>query len=236
MISICLVTESCPNLCDSMDCSMSDFPVHHQLPELTQNHIHQIGDTIQWSHPLSSPSPPTFNLSQHQGLFIWVSFSHQIAKVWSFSFSISPFNEYSGLISFRIEWLDLLAVQGILKSLLQHHSSKASILRCSTFFIVQLSHPYMTIGKTTALIRQTFVGRVTFLLSDMLSRLVIACLPRSKHILFPWATESLQMVTSAMKLKMLASWRKSYDKPRQHIKKQRFCRQRSVYSVLWFFQ
>ena len=107
-------------------------------------------------------------------------------KYWSFSFSISPFSEFSGLISFRIDWLDLLAVQGILKSLLQHHSSKASIIRCSAFFIVQLSHPYMTTGKTIALTRQTFVGKVTSLLFNMLSRLVIAFLPRSKRLLISW--------------------------------------------------
>ena len=112
-----------------MDGSMPGFPVHHQLPELVQTCVHQVGDAIQPSHPLSSPSSPTFNLSQHQGLFQWVSSSHQMAKVLEFSFSISPSNEYSGLISFRIDWLDLLAVQGTLKSLLQHHSSKASILQ-----------------------------------------------------------------------------------------------------------
>ena len=105
---------------------------------------------------------------------------------WSFSFSINPSNEYSGLISFRVDWLDLLAVQGILKSLLQHHSSKASILQCSAFFMVQLSHPYMTIGKTIALTRWTFVGKVKYLLFNMLSRLVIAFLPRSKHLLISW--------------------------------------------------
>ena len=119
---------------------------------------------------LSSPSP-AFNLSQHQGLFQGVSSSHQVAKkYWSFSFNISPSNKYSGLISFRMNWLDLLAVQGTLKSLLQYHSSKASILRHSAFFIVQLSHPYMTTGKTIVLTRQTFVGKVTSLLFNMLSR------------------------------------------------------------------
>ena len=107
-------------------------------------------------------------------------------KCWSLSFSISPSNEYSGLISFRMDWLDLLAVQGTLKSLLQHHSSKASILWCSAFFIVQLSHPYMTTGKTVALTRQTFVGKVMSLLFNMLSRLVITLLPRSKHLLISW--------------------------------------------------
>ena len=107
-------------------------------------------------------------------------------KYWSFSFSISPSNEHPGLISFRMDWLDLLAVQGTLKSLLQHHSSKASILRCSAFFIVQLSHPYMIPGKTIALTRQTFVGKVMFLLFNMLSRLVITFLPRSKRLLVSW--------------------------------------------------
>ena len=107
-------------------------------------------------------------------------------KYWSFSFSINPSNEHSGLISFRMDWLDFLAVQGTLKSLLQHHSSEASILWHSAFFIVQLSHPYMTTGKTIALIRQTFVGKVMSLLFSMLSRLVITFLPRSKHLLIPW--------------------------------------------------
>ena len=126
-------------------------------------------DAIQPSHPLSSPSP-AFNLSQHQGLFQWVISSYQVAFHWSFSFSISPSNEYLGLISFRKDWLDLLAVQGTLKSLLQHHGSKASILWCSAFFIVQLSHPYMITGKTRALTRQT-VDKVMSLLFNMLSRL-----------------------------------------------------------------
>ena len=103
-------------------------------------------------------------------------------KYWSFSFNISPSNEYSGLISFRMDWLDLLAVQGTLKSLLQHHSSKTSVLQCSAFFIVQLSHPYMTTGKTIALTRRTFVGKIISLLFNMLSRLVITFLPRSKHL------------------------------------------------------
>ena len=123
---------------------------------------------IQPSHPLSSPSPPALNLSQHQGLFQWVSSLHQVAKYWSFSFSISPSNEHPGLTSIRMDWFDLLAVLGTLKSLLQHHSSKASILWRSAFFIVQLSHPYMTTGKTIALTRWTFVGKVMFLLCNML--------------------------------------------------------------------
>ena len=136
------------------------LPVHHQLPKFTQTHVHRVNDAIQPSHPLSSPSPPAPNPSQHQGLFQWVSASHQVAKYWSFSFSISPSKEYSGLISFRINWFDLLGVLGTHNSLLQHHSSKASILWRSAFFIVQLSHPYMTTGKTVALTRWTFVGEV----------------------------------------------------------------------------
>ena len=112
-------------------------------------------------------------------------------KDWSFSFSISPSNEYSGLISFRIDWLDLLAVQGTLKSLLQYHSSKASILQCSAFFMVQFSHPYMTTGKTIALTRWNFVGKVMSLLFNMLSRLVRAFLPRSKRLLISWPTTLL---------------------------------------------
>ena len=166
-------------LWDPMDCSTPGFPVHHQLLELAQTHVHQVGDAIQPSHPLSSSSPSIFNLSQHQGLFQWVISSHQVAKVLE-AFSISPSNKYSGLISFRMDWLDLLAVQGTLSSLLQHHSSKASILLHSAFFIVQLSHPYMAIGKTTLLTKRTFVGKVMSLLFNMLSRLVIAFLPRSK--------------------------------------------------------
>ena len=180
------VVQSCPTFCDLMDCSMPGFPVHHQLPELAQTHVHQVSDAIQPSHPLSSPSPPAFNLS-----YIRVFSSESILrmmwpKYWSFSFSISPSNEYSGLIFFRMDWLDLLPVQGTLKSLLQHHSSKASILRHSAFFIVQLSHPYMTTGKTITLLRWTFVGKVMSLLFNMLSRLVIAFLPRSKHLLISW--------------------------------------------------
>ena len=117
---------------------------------------------MQPSHPLSSPSLPAFNLSQHQGLFNESVLPIRWPKYWSFSFNISPSNEYSGLISFRMDWLDLLAVQGTLKSLLKHHSSKASILPCSTFFIVQLSHPYMTSGKNIALTRWTFAGIFQF--------------------------------------------------------------------------
>ena len=178
------VAQSCPTLYDPMNRSVPGLPVNHQLPKFTQTHVHLVGDAIQPSHPLSSPSPPAPNLSQHQGLFQWVNSLHEVAKYWSFSFSISPPNEYPGLISFRMDWLELLAVQGTLKSLLQHHSSKASIFWCSAFFTVQLSHPYMTTGKTIALTRQTFVGKVMSLLFNMLSRSVITFLPRSKCLNF----------------------------------------------------
>ena len=170
-----LVAQLCLTLRDPIDCSTPGFPVHHQLPELTRTHVHWVGDAVQPSHPLSSTSPLTFNLSQHQGLFQRVRSSHQVAKYWSFGFSLSPSSGYSGLISFRMSWLDLLAAQGILKSL-QHHSSKASILRHSAFFIGQLSHPYMTTGKTIVLTRRTFVGKVMSLLRDTSTPMFIAAL------------------------------------------------------------
>ena len=152
------VAQSCPTLCDPMNCSTPGLPLHHQLPEFTQTHVHRVSDAIQPSHPLSSPSPPAPNPSQHQSLFQWSTLCMRWPKYWSFSFNISPSNEHPGVISFRMDWLDLLAVQVTLKSLLQPHSSKASVLWCSAFFIVQLSHPYMTTGKIITLTRQTFVG------------------------------------------------------------------------------
>ena len=153
------VAQSCLTHCKPMDCSTPDFPVHHQLPGLTQTHV---SDAIQPSHPLLSPSPPTFNLSQYQVFSNESVLRIKWPKYWSFIFSISPSNEYSGLISFKVDCLDLLAVQGTLKSLLQHLSLKASVLWRSAFFIVQLSHPYMTTGKTIALTRQTFVGQLNY--------------------------------------------------------------------------
>ena len=156
------------------------FTVHHQLPELTQIHVLRVGDAIQPSHPLLSPSPPAFNLFQHQGLFKSVSSFHQVSKVLmlSFSFSISPFNEYSGLISFRIDWLDLLAVQGTVKSLLQHHSSKASILWHSAFFIVQLSpeftmntRVYLYLGTSSHSLNQAKTDRLSFSPTSYLTNL-----------------------------------------------------------------
>ena len=149
------VTQSCPTLCDPMNRSTPGLPVHHQVPEFTQTHIHRVSDAILPSHPLSSPSllpliPPSIRVfSNESSLHMrWPKYWH-----WRFSISIIPSKEHPGLISFRMGWLDLLAGQGALKSLLQHHSSKASILQRSAFFIVQLSHPYMTTGKTIALTR-----------------------------------------------------------------------------------
>ena len=144
------VTQLCPTFCDPMGCSMPGLPVHHQLPEFTQTQVHWISNTIQPSHPLPSPSPPAFNLFQHQGLFQWVSSLYRVAKVLELQLQHQSFQCILGLISFRIDWFDLLAVQRTLKNLLQHYSSKASVLQCSAFFMVQLSHPYMTPGETIA--------------------------------------------------------------------------------------
>ena len=155
MFQLSSAAQLCPTLCDPMDCSRPGLPVHHQLLEFTQTHVHWVCDAIQPSYPLSSPSPPAFNLSQHQGLFKWVSSSHQVAKVLEFQLQHQSFQGTFRIDFFRMDWLDLLAVQGTHKSLLQHHSSKASILWHSAFFIVQLSHPYMTTEKTIALTRQT---------------------------------------------------------------------------------
>ena len=179
-LSLCVLL--CLTLCNPMTCTMpGSFTLHYFL-EFPQIHVHW-----QWCYlSLSSSATPLLLLPS---IFPSIRvFSNESAlhirwpKYWSFSCSINPSNEYSGLISFRMDCFDLLAVQGTLKSLLQHHSSKAWILWCSAFFIVQLSHPYMTIGKTIALTRQTFVGKVMSLLFNTLSRFVIAFLPRSKHL------------------------------------------------------
>ena len=180
------VVQSCLTLCDPMNHSTPGLPVHHQLREFTQTHVHWVSDAIQPSHPLSSllllpPIPPSIRVFSNESIL-----RMKWPKYWSFSFSIIPSNGHPGLISFRMDWLDLFAVQGTLKSLLQHHSSKASILPHSAFFTVQLSHPYMTTGKTIALTRRTFVGKVMSLLLNMLSRLVIIFLPRSKRLLISW--------------------------------------------------
>ena len=152
----------------------TNFPVHHQLPKPTQTHIHPVSDAIQPSHPLSSPSPQPSIFPSIRTFTSKSVLCIRWPKYWGFSFSISPSNEYSGLISFRMDWLDPLAVQGTLKGLLQHHNSKAPILWYSAYFIVQYSHPYMTTGKTIALTGCTSVGKVISLLFNMLSRLTIA--------------------------------------------------------------
>ena len=174
------VAQSCLTLCYPMDCSTTGLPVHHQLPELAQAHVHQVSDAIQHlllCHPLlllPSIFPNIRVFSNESVLCIrW-------PKYWGFRFSINPSNEYSGVISSKTDWFDLHAVQGTLKSLLQHHSSKTSILWHSAFFMVQLSHPFMTTRKTIALTSWTFVSKVMSLLFNMLSRLVIAFLPRSE--------------------------------------------------------
>ena len=180
------VIQSRLTLWDPMNRSTPGLPVHHQPPEFTKTHVHRVSDAIQPSHPLWFPSLPAPNPSPNQSLFNESTLHIRWPKYWSFSFSISPSKEIPGLISFRMDWLDLLAVQRTLKSLLQHHSSKASILQCSAFFTVQLSHPYITNGKTIVLTRRTFVGKVTSLLLNMLSRLVITFLQRSKRLLISW--------------------------------------------------
>ena len=159
-----------------LDCSTPGFLVHHHLPELAQIYEHWVGDAIQPFLLLSSPSPPAFNLSQHHGLYQWVMWRNHIRATASASVLPIKIQDWFSLLLIRF---DLLAVQGTFKSLLQHHSSKASVLQFSAFFMVQLSHPYMTTGKTIALIRWTFVGKVMSLLFNMLSRLCIAFLPRS---------------------------------------------------------
>ena len=161
--SVIVAAHSCLPLWDLMDCNTPLFSVLHYLPEFTPTHVHRVSDAIQPSHSLLPPSPPALNLSQHQGIFQWVGSSHQVVKVLSFSISSS------GLISFRMYWFDLLAVQGTLQSLLQHHSSKASILWCSDFFMVQVSHLYMTTGKTIALTLWAFVNKMMSLFFNMLS-------------------------------------------------------------------
>ena len=177
------VAHSCSTLCDPMNRSIPGLPVHHQLPEFTKLRYNE--SVMPFSHLilcrpllLLPPIPPSIRVLSNES-----TLHMRWPKYWSFSFSISPSNEHPELIAFRMDWLGLLAVQGTLKSLLQHHSSKASILWCSAFFTAQLSHPYLTTGQTIALTRRTFVGRVMSLLFNMLSRLVITFLPRSKRLL-----------------------------------------------------
>ena len=197
------VAQSCPTLCDPMDYSTPGLLVHHQLLEFTQlMSIESVmpSNHLILCHPLLLP-PSIFPIIR---LFSNETVLHiRWPKFWSFSFNTSPASEYLGLISFRMDWLDLLAVQGTLKSLLQHPSSTVSIFRHSSFFIVQLSHPYMTTGKTIALTRRTFVGKVMSLLFNMLSRLVITFLPRSKHLLISWLQSPSPLILEPKKIKSL---------------------------------
>ena len=184
-----------------MNRSTPGLPVHHHLPEFTQIHVHRVSDAIQPSHPLLSPFllppiPPSIRVFSNES-----TLRVRWPKYWSFSFSIIPSKEIPGLISFKMDWLDLLAAQGTLKTLLQHHSPKASILRHSAFFTVQLSHPYMTTGKTIALTRWTFVGKEMTLLLNMLSRLVITLLPRSKRLLISWLQSPSAVILEPPKIK-----------------------------------
>ena len=180
-----------------MNSSTPGLPVHHKLPEFTQTHAHRVRQRM-LCRPLLllPPIPPSIRVFSNESTLCmrWPNY-------WSFSFSISPSNEHPGLISFRMNWLDLLAVQGTLKSLLQHHSSKASIFRHSAFFTVQLSHPYMTTGKTIALTRWTVVDKVMSLLFNMLSRLVITFLPRSKCLLTSWLQSPSAVILEPRKIK-----------------------------------
>ena len=183
-----------------MNRSTPGLPVHHQLPESTQTSVHWVSDAIWPSQPLSShlllPSIfPSIRVFSNE-----LVFRIRSPKYWSFSFNIRLSNEHPVLISFRMDWLDLLAVQGILKGLLQHHSSKASIIRCSALFIVQLSHPYMTTGKTIALNRWTFLGKVMSLLFNMLSRLGKSYPPRSKHLLILWLQSPSAVILEPRKI------------------------------------
>ena len=196
--SVSSLAQLCPTLCNPMDWGTPGFPVHHQLLELASIElVMPFNHLILYCPLLLLPS-----IFPSIGVFFNKSVLHiRWPKYWSFSFNISPSSKYSGLISFRIDWFDLPAVRGSLKSLLQHHSSKASILWLSAFFIVQLLHPYVTTGKTTALTLRTFIGKVMSLLFNMLSRFVIAFLPRSKCLLISWLQSLSAVVSEPRKIK-----------------------------------
>ena len=195
------VTQLCPALCNPMNRSTPGLPVHHELPEFNQTHVHWVGDAskhlILCHHLLLLPPIlPSIRVFSDES-----AFHIRWPKYWSFSFSISPSNEHQRLISFRMDWLGLLVVQGTLKSLLQNHSSKASTLMPLAFFIVKLSHPYMTTGKTIVLTRQTFVDKVMALLFNMLSRLVITFLTRTKCLLISWLQSPSAVILESRKIK-----------------------------------
>ena len=191
------IAQSCPTLCDPMNCSTPGLPVHHQLPEFTQTHVHQVGDAIQTSHPLSSPSPlppihPSIRVFSNES-----TLHMRWTKYWSFSFSIIPSKEIPGLISLKMD----LQSKGVSR-IFSNTTVEKPILRCSAFFTVQLSHPYMTTGKIIALTRRTFVGKVMSLLLNMLSRLVITFLPRSKRLLISWMQSPSAVILEPSKNKV----------------------------------
>ena len=201
-VQFSLIAQLCPTLCNLMDCSMPGLPVHRNswsLFKLMSVESVMPSNHLVLCHCFSSclQSFPAFRVFSNESVL-----HIRWPKYWSFSFSICPSNEYSGLISFRMDWLDLLAVQGTLRSLLQHHSSKASVLWCSAFFIVQLSHPYMITGKTIALTSWTFVGKLISLLFNMLSWLVITFLPRSKHLLISWLQSPSTVILEPPKISL----------------------------------
>ena len=179
-----------------MDCCMLGLPVRNLLKFMSIESVMPSSHLILCRPLLLLPIPPSIRVFSNESVL-----RMRWPKYWTFSFSISPFNEHPGLISFRMDWLDLLAVEGTLKSLLQHHSWKASILWCSGFFTVQLSHPYMTTGKTIALTRWTFVDKVMSLVFNMLSRLVITFLLSSKHLLISWLQSPSAVILEPKKIK-----------------------------------
>ena len=185
MICCCSLIQLCPTLCNPVDCSTPGLPIPQHLLELAQVHVHGVSDAIQPSYPLS-PSSSAVSFSQHEGLFQWVSCLHQVAKLLELQLQHHFFQRIFRLISFRMDWLDLLAVQGTLKSLLQNHSSKAPILWCSAFYMVQPSYLYITTGKKHSFSYMDFCRQSDGSVFNMLSGFVIAFIPRSKHLLITW--------------------------------------------------
>ena len=199
------VAKSCPTVCNPMDSSMPGSLVLHYLPEFAQIHVHWVGYLSNHLILCCPPSSFTFNLSQHWDHFQWVGFLHQVAKVLELQLQQQFFHEYSGLISFRIDWLDLLAVRETLKSVLQHHGLKASVLWHSAFFMDQLSHLYLTSGEYIALALQNFVDKVMSLLFNTLSRFAIASIPRSKGLLIPWLQSPSAVILEPKERKLVTA-------------------------------
>ena len=202
------VTQSCPTLCDPRDCSLPSFPVNHQLPELAQTHVHWVNDATQLSHPLSSPSPPAFHFSQHQSLFKWVRYLHQVAKVLELQIQHHPCNEHSELISFRTDWFDLLAVQETLNTIVQKHqffSAQRSLWSISHICTWLLEKPYLWLCRT-------LLEKWLSLLFNMLFRFFIAFLPRSKCLLISWlqSTSTVTLETKKIKAVIMSTFSPIY--------------------------